>query len=185
MLPALLVAQTKKKHAVSAAFNNARFAWVETIDGSDAFSPAIVPEDRQALEDVEDALNDWKRYVITTRRGDADLVFVIRKGRIVAANLGGTVGSGPGPMGQPAPGQRPLSTPGISGPGISAGVEVGSPDDLLQVRMLNPDCTLGSMIWERQFPNGLNAPQVSLIEQLRKAVEHDYPLNAPPPQPKP
>ncbi len=190
LLPTLLIAQTKKKHAVPAAFSNARYIWVETVDGSDAFTPGIIPDDRQAIGDVEDALQDWKRYVITTRKSDADLVFIVRKGRIAAAKIGGTVGGGSGPLNPPFPGQGPGSGPGASGsgspgPGISGGTEVGSPDDLLQVRLLNSDGTLGAVLWERLFPDGLDAPQVSLVAQLRKAVDHDYPLNAPPSPSKP
>ncbi len=187
LLPTLLAAQTKKKHSVPAAFSNARYAWVEAVSG-DAYTPGLQPDDRQAIADVEDALRDWNRYALTASRHEAELVFVIRKGRLVSGRIGGTVGIGTGPLGQPTPGQRPASDPGASGPagngrGANAEAEAGSPDDLLQVRMLNTDGSLGAVLWERLFPEGLDAPQVALIAQLKKAVEHDYPLNPSPAKP--
>jgi hypothetical protein len=190
LLQIFVVAQTKKKHAVPAVFNNARYAWVETVDGRDVFSPGILPDDRQAISDVEDALREWNRYALTTQRSEAELVFVVRKGRLAAAKVGGTVSGGSRPLNQPLPGQRPASGSGASGPeapepGVVVGAEVGSPDDLLQVRVLNTEGTLGAVLWEHQFPNGLDAPQVSLVAQLKKAVEHDYPLNPSPSTQKP
>lgn len=190
LLPALLAAQSRKKHTVPAAFNNARYVWVEAVNG-DEFNPRIDPDDRQAIADVVDALRNWNRYSLTSHRTEADLIFVVRKGRLATAK----VGISSGPLNQPFPGQRPGSGPGSSGPGASGpgesgpgtavGGEIGTPDDMLEIHQLNSDGTLGALLWERQFPDGLNAPQVSLIAQLKKAVEHDYPLNSPPPPPKP
>lgn len=188
LLPTLLVAQAKKKHTVPAVFNNARYVWVETIDGRDVFSPGLLPEDRQAISDVEDALRSWKRYSLTTQRSQAEIIFVVRKGRLASAKIGGTVSGGSSPRTQPFPGQRSPSGPDASdsrdtAPGVMVGGEVGSPDDLLEVRMLNADGTLGAMLWDRMFPDGLDAPQVSLVAQLKKAVEKDYPMNPPPSKP--
>ena len=183
LLPSILVAQTaKKKPTAPAAFRNARYAWVEAFNG-DEFTPRVIPEDRQAIGDVEDALRDWNRYSLTTSRGEADLVFIVRKGRIATATVGGTAGAGTGPVNRPISSQRPISGPVGNGGGIGVGTEVGSPDDILEVHMLNPDGTLGTLLWERSFPDGLDAPQVSLIAQLKKAVEHDYPQNPPPAKP--
>jgi hypothetical protein len=180
-LPALLAAQSKKKPTVSAAFNHARYVWVEAFNGNE-FNPRIDTDDRQAIGDVENALRDWNRYSLTTTRTEADLVFVVRKGRLATATVGGTVGVGTSPT---FPGQRTGSGPGGPGPGATAGGEVGSPDDMLEVHELNSDGTLGTLLWERQFPDGLVAPQVALIAQLKKAVEHDFPLNPTPPPAKP
>ena len=175
LVPALLSAQTKKGHTVPAAFSNARYAWVESMDG-DIYRPGVLPEDRQAISDVEGSLRDWNRYALTANRSEAELVFIIRKGRLASGKVG--VGLGNPPL-APGPGQRaPIGTTG-SGEGADIGAEGGPPHDLLEVRALNSDGTLGIVLWERSLSDGLDAPQVALIAQLRKAVEKDYPQNPP------
>lgn len=182
LLLTLLDAQTaKKKPTTPAVFRNARYVWVEAFNG-DEFTPRVNPDDRQAIADVEDALRDWNRYSLTASRNEADLVFIVRKGRIATATVGGTVGAGTGPVNRPVSSQRPASGSG-DGRGVEVGTEVGSPDDILEVHMLNTDGTLGTLLWQRSFPDGLDAPQVTLIAQLKKAVEHDYPQNPPPAKP--
>lgn len=86
----------KKKNTLPAMFNTARYVYVQAEDG-DIFKPDLFPEDCQAISDVEDGLRDWNRYVLTINRNEADLVFVVRKGREVAAKVGGTVGAGSQP----------------------------------------------------------------------------------------
>lgn len=155
------------------------------MDG-DAFNPRLLPEDRQAISDVEDALRDWNRYVLTATRREAELVFIIRKGRAVSARIGGSISRGTGPINQPQ--GRSNSDPSAAGPtgpgrGVEVGAEAGPPDDMLEVRMLNPDGTLGTMLWERSLHDGLDEPEVPLLAQLKKAVEHDYPSKTPPAKP--
>jgi hypothetical protein len=78
-------AQSKKKDPdIPALFRQAHYVYVEAVDG-DEFNPRLYPEGRQAIADVGHALQTWKRYVLTIRRQDADLVFVVRKGRLAAA----------------------------------------------------------------------------------------------------
>lgn len=163
-LPLLLSAQAKK-HKLPALFDHARYVWVEAADG-DEFKPGLLPEDRQAIADVEDSIRDWNRYILTARREEADLVFVVRKGRVASATLGGTVGSG-GPIAGP---QR---TPAL---GAKVGTEVGPPDDLLQVCERHTDGTLSGPIWMKSQAGGLDGPDPELFQRLRKAVDEDYPL---------
>jgi len=179
LLPTLLLAQTKKKPTAPAVFGNARYAWVESVDG-DAFRPGLVPEDRQAIADVEDALRAWNRYSLTAQRNEAELLFIVRKGRIASVHVGGTIGT------TPYPGQSPAGGSGSSGQGsggtvrgVNVGGEAGPPDDILEVYMLNSDGSQGTKIWQRSIPDGLNAPQVNLVAELKKAVEKDYPKNPP------
>ena len=171
LLPTLVFAQHKKKHILPAAFNSARYVWVESMDG-DVYSPNLLPADRQAIVDVENALHDWGRYILTTRRSEAELVFVVRTGRAVEGKLGVDVGTqAPGPAGNSYPGQqqRPI------GPGVMTGAEVGPPDDLLQVCQLSDGDRLSSPIWMRSEGDGLSSPNVPLFRDLRKAIERDYP----------
>ena len=75
----LLQAKDKKKTIVPAVFGQARYVYVEAVDGRE-FDPNLYPEDREAIADVRDALADWNRYTLTTEREQADLVIVVRKG---------------------------------------------------------------------------------------------------------
>jgi hypothetical protein len=181
LLPTVALAKTKKPE-VPAVFGNARFVYVESPDG-DLFKPGVYPEDRTAISDVQDALRDWNRYVLTTHREEAELVFVVRKGRLASGQLHGGV-----QIGQPLPpGQMPGHGPGQSGSGDSVGTraEVGPEDDMLEVYMLNPEGKLTGPIWNRSQTDGLNAPQLQLLRQLRDAVERAYPATTAGKQSKP
>jgi hypothetical protein len=166
LLPALAFAQAKKKKkSLPAVFGNAHYVYVLAEEG-DAFQPGLLNEDRQAIYDVQDGIHDWNRYAMTANVEEAELVFVVRKGRIASGKLGGTVGVGTSPY----PGQ-PRTTSG----GGMAGAETGPPDDLLEVKMRNGDGSLSGPIWIRTQPDGLSRPRVPLLQQLREAVERDYP----------
>jgi hypothetical protein len=173
LLPTAAPAQKKtKKPIVPAAFNQAQYVYVEAVDGGE-FDPRLYPEDRQAIADVQAALQDWKRYVLTTRREDADLVIVVRKGRVAEAKGGVVVGTGSGPQGNPSPGQP--RGPAGAGVGVVAGGEVGTPDDLFEIFQRSADSTLGALLWMRTLPGGLDTPQVLLFKQFKDAVERTYP----------
>lgn len=166
-------AKPKKPYKLPAAFNQARYVYVEAEDGQ-VYDPRLDPYDRQAIGDVDDALYKWKRYAVTTRREDADLIFVVRKGRLAAAKAGVQVGPGgpqayPNPQGNPGPRTAPAN-------GIALGGEVGPPDDLLEVYERSPDNSRGAMLWQRSFADGLNPPDLTLLKQLKDAVERDYPV---------
>ncbi len=93
LLPTLAFAQSqnKKKHSIPAVFDNAHYVWVESTDG-DIFTPGLLPADRHAIVDVQNALRNWGRYVLTPDRSDAELIFVVRTGRIAEGKVGGSVG---------------------------------------------------------------------------------------------
>ena len=173
VLLVLGLAQGKpKKPEVPAVFENARYVYVEAMDG-DVFKPGLFPQDRQAIYDVEESLRKWKRYALTTNRNEAELIFVIRKGRLAGAQLHGGISSGPSAQ---APGQT-------RGTEIGARAEVGEPDDRLSVYTQNRG-QRGAMVWDRALDGGLDAPAVLLMQQLRTAVDRSYP-QTPPPVPKP
>lgn len=175
LLPAAALLQAKdKKPSVPAVFAQARYVYVEAIDGQE-FDPNLNPDDRTAIADVRDALGNWKRYVLTTSRSEADVVIVVRKGRAAGANIGITPHHGPlqGGAGQP----------GGIGAGGQIGGEVGPPDDLFEVCSVNTDGNLSNPLWQRSMPDGLAAPKVMLLEQFEEAVDKSYPPQ-PPPAPK-
>lgn len=175
--PAL--AQNKKK-SVPAVFGTARYVWVESMDG-DIYNPNLLPADRQAISDVENAIQNWGRYVLTATRSEAELIFVVRTGRIAEVKAGVSAGdrypagsgsaSNPNPRGNPNPGQQqPVA------PGATLGGEVGPPDDLLEVCQPDgSDTSQGTLVWMRSADGGLASPGVPLFKQLKTAIDHDYP----------
>ena len=178
-----------KKTDVPAVFQNARYVYVESVDG-DVMRPGLYPDDRRAIVDVEDSVRDWNRYTIATRREDADLVFVIRKGRAAAAQLRGNVSVGS----RTQPGQYPNQSPAQGGGsgGVQAGqardgvgteAEVGPDEDLLRVFIKSGDGKLVGPVWTRELDGGLDAPNVQLVQQLKAAVERAYPQTPPAPKP--
>jgi hypothetical protein len=172
VVPALVFAGNKKK--VPAQFGNAKYVYVVSEDG-DIYTPGLLQEDRQAILDVEGAIRDWKRYTLTARLEEAELVFIVRKGRLATGKLGGTIGT-PNPQpGQPGQPQLPGQQRFPNGPGGMAGAEAGPPDDLMEVWTMGPDGKRGARLWFRTQTDGLEAPRVPLLRDLRDAVEKDYP----------
>ena len=184
----LLAAQHKKKPAVSAIFQNARYVYVQAQDG-DITNPRLFPEDRQAISDVEDAIRDWHRYSLAINPSQADLIIIVRKGRLAALQGHGGISAGPHPMPPMAPGGQNPSQNGSQNPSqnqdadqIGGRAEVGPDSDLLRVYGTNPDGKRIGPIWTGEQPDGLGAPDVPLLQQLKSAVENAYP--DPPPQPQ-
>jgi hypothetical protein len=186
LLPTLAPAQKKaKKPSVPEIFDHARYVYVEAVDGQE-FSPGLDPDDRIAIADVRDELQKWGRYNLTIDRNQADLVFVIRKGRLAGAETTGSIGGGgPYPRTGPEGGQLPGRQQRPQGPGFGVGSEVGPPDDLLQVCQLNADGKLSGPLWIRSFAGGLDAPRVALFKQFKDDVEKAYPSAPATPASKP
>jgi hypothetical protein len=187
LIPALGLAQKKtkkQKDDVPAIFQYAHYIYVEAPEG-EAVRPGLYSPDRQAISDVEDALLDWNRYALANRRKEADVVLVVRKGRLANAP------ASPG-VSLPAhlpPGSAPNSGRSPGQPGDTSGVtseaEVGPEDDMLRVYMVNTDGKLQGPLWSRDAKDGLDAPDVALLQMLRAAVERAYPTQPPPPKPTP
>lgn len=174
-----------KKPDVPAVFQAAKYVYVQAEDG-DVLRPGLYPEDRQAIYDVENKIRDWRRYTITINRDEADLVFIVRKGRLAAAQgnvgIGNFPASQPGQSSTPGPDARPVPNQGGISERVGAGAEVGPSDDLLRIFSLSGDKKLIGPVWSRELDRGLDAPGVLLIQQLKDAVEKAYP-QAPPPTP--
>jgi hypothetical protein len=188
LLLAVNIADAKpKKPDVPAVFQTAKYVYVQAEDG-DVLKPSLYPEDRQAIYDVENKIRDWKRYTLTINRNEADLVFIVRKGRLAAAQ--GNVGVGnfpvpqPGQSPVPGPDARPVPNQGGISERAGVGTEVGPSDDLLRVFSLDGDKKrLIGPVWSREIDGGLDAPMVRLVEQLKDAVEKAYPPTPPPSDP--
>ncbi len=57
---------------------NARFVYVTSYDGGE-FNPNILPEDRQAIADVQSALQKWGHFTIVYRLREADMVIAVQR----------------------------------------------------------------------------------------------------------
>ena len=55
---------------------NARFIYVTSYDG-DQFNPNLLPEDRQAIGAVQDALEKWGKFTLVLQANQADIVLVV------------------------------------------------------------------------------------------------------------
>ena len=181
LLPTLVFAQGKKKHTLPEIFNSARYVYVEAVDG-DIYNPGISRADRDAIADMQNALRNWGRYIVTSNRSEAELVFVLRTGRTAEGKLGGG-GSVPGPVPGPVPGSNPNGQPRTGPPGVMLGEEGGTPDDMLQVCTLNEGSRLSAPLWMRMQNDGLASPDLPLLRELRKQVDKDYPITPPPAKP--
>ena len=170
-------AQSKKKDPdIPGLFRQARYVYVEAVDG-DEFNPRLYAEDRQAIADVRQALQAWNRYTLTIRRQDADLVFVVRKGRLAAAKVFAGVHTGARTSVAQTPDQDPNRDPARdpnSGTEVGASGEVGSPDDFLFVDAVSHG-RLGAQIWMQSRRDGLNTPEMPLFKQIKDAVDKAYP----------
>jgi hypothetical protein len=56
---------------------NARYVYVAAYDG-DEFDPNLLPEDRAAIVNTQDALRQWGRFVIVYRAQDADMTLLVQ-----------------------------------------------------------------------------------------------------------
>lgn len=114
----------------------------------------ILPQDREALARVDDELKKWNRYVFTANSEDAELLIVVRTGRLAAANVGVQGGKQNG------------SKVG----GIDYGGEVSSPDDMLTVYIADHGKE-GTLLWRNLQKDGLSGSPPPLFEQFRRDVE--------------
>jgi hypothetical protein len=57
---------------------HARFVYVTSYDGP-PWSGNVLPEDRQAVSDVQDGIMKWGRYTLVYWPGEADLILVVQR----------------------------------------------------------------------------------------------------------
>ena len=56
---------------------NARYVYVTSYDG-DQYSPQLLPDDREAISAVQEAIQKWGRYMVVYRPENADIVIVVQ-----------------------------------------------------------------------------------------------------------
>jgi hypothetical protein len=141
---------------------------------------------RKAQEEVEKALMKWGRFRLSQDASTADLVIAVRKGSDKIANpviKGGPVDTRPGTIEttdsqirigaqQGTPPNGPESGDATSSDGrASPGMEVGSSDDMFEVFRADIYTGHDAPVWRYIAKDGLKAPNVTAVEQFRKAVE--------------
>ena len=145
----------KDKNTFPALIVKAKFVWVTTYFGDDPADSRLKPGDRQALADVQDAIRDWGLYTLVYDRKKADLIILVRKGGAAEARsgIGIHVGS-----------NQPTSMRQVTD------ADAGDPEDVLAVY----DADRGidaAPLWRDRMDDGLNAPEVKLIQELRRKIE--------------
>ncbi|MGC2108794.1 MAG: hypothetical protein WA655_04710 [Candidatus Korobacteraceae bacterium] len=67
---------TAKAPAFPGILANARYVYVASYDG-DQFDPNLLPEDRDAINAVQNAIQEWGKLMIVYRASDADIVILV------------------------------------------------------------------------------------------------------------
>ncbi len=67
---------TAKVTAFPGTLANARYVYVASYDG-DQFDPNLLPEDREAIGAVQDAIQNWGKLTLVYRPSEADIVILV------------------------------------------------------------------------------------------------------------
>ena len=165
-------AKSKKHPYLPETFESAHTVFVESRDG-DITDLQLNPQDRKAILDMQDAVQDWGRYTLSRSRIDADLILVVHKGRVWRDQSATANPAGPHLSTSHAPIQDPADA--------SQGSGNNSPDGLtrekdeLRVYTIQPDGKLKGPIWKDEWDRGLESPNVFLLQRLKGEVEKAYP----------
>jgi hypothetical protein len=176
-------AKSKKHASLPEEFESAHTVFVESRDG-DITDLRLDPEDRNAILDMQDALQDWGRYTLSRSRRDADLILVLHKGRVWRDQSNTASSAGPHLSTSHTPIQDPADA--SQGPGNN-----NSPDGLkrendeLRVYTIQSDGKLKGPIWRDDLERGLNTPSILLLQRLKLEVEKAYPAAPANKQPTP
>src|SRR5580693_5207277 len=67
---------TAKMQAFPGTLANARYIYVASYDG-DQFDPNLLPEDRDAINSVQSAIQDWGKLTIVYEPSQADVMILV------------------------------------------------------------------------------------------------------------
>ena len=161
LLLAASVLQAKEKSDISAVITNATYVFVTTYDG-ELLNPEVKPEDRQAVDDVQKAIEKWGGYKLVYKFQEADLILVVRTGRTLELKGGLQKGTTTGPGAGPG------------GSAQSTSAEAGDPKDILAVYAASEGAQViknSPPLWRNRAANGLRAPEIPLLKQFQSEVE--------------
>jgi hypothetical protein len=63
--------------AIPRTLANARFVYVAAYDG-DQFDPRLLPDDREAIGRVQDAIQKWGKLTVVYRPQEADIILLVQ-----------------------------------------------------------------------------------------------------------
>jgi hypothetical protein len=144
-----------KKPSLPAMIVNARYVYVTGYNGSE-FSPRSFPDDRRAITDVQDSLKKWKKYIVVYKPEDADLILLVRAGRIAGIRPHVTIGG---------------RIPEQERPGLGTDADIGPGEDMLAVYDARGGGVDSAPLWRQLASGGLNPPGLPLLARFRKDVE--------------
>lgn len=165
-----------KKSELVRNITHAKFVMLTTLHGNSLDPAQVPPEDIKAMQATDDAMRRWGRYAIVYTPQEADLIMVVRAGRLTSTRGGiarpDTISIGrvpPSTTGDPS--GLPPPQPGS----VVYGSEVGPSEDMLEIF----DAHLGvngiehasSPLWRKLQAGGLQGKEPPLVSQLRKEVE--------------
>src|SRR5262245_49432815 len=77
LMAAVAASATSTDPAFLSAVKNARFVYVTSYDGNE-FNFNVLPEDRQAIANVQNAVQQWGYYVVVYRPEQADIILAVQ-----------------------------------------------------------------------------------------------------------
>ena len=183
LLVPLADGKNKKKQTLPDYVLNAQTILV--VIHPDAGEPLTNPmANRTAQEDVERAMMKWGRFKLVMDAETADLVVAVRKGHasgptvrnspvddrpVIYQPSGGDV-RGAGQHGRPDLTDPSLGGATDRGPHLSN--EIGSAQDAFEIYRGRVQYPLDSApVWRYMAKDALSGPQVSAIEQFKKAID--------------
>ena len=178
LLFAVGFAQAKSKHpSLPEASETAKTVHVEARDARDITDISVDPDTRNAILDVQDAIEAWGRYTLSRSRHEADLILVVYKGHLTHdPNNTGTLGSIHTPTSRsPIQNQNPADASQSSANDNNSADGFAQEKDELKVYTLDPNNKLKGPIWTSEQIRGLETPNVLLFQRLKQEVEKAYP----------
>jgi hypothetical protein len=135
---------------------HAKYVLVTTYNGPDLTNPKIMPDDRQAVVSVEEAIRKWGQYeVVNGTSQRPDLILLVRKGRVAEVMPAVKIHAGS----DSKPSVQPDSTS-----------DFGDPQDMLAVYEGSSGID-SAPLWRGRQSGGLTPPTMQLVRDFRTAVE--------------
>ncbi len=193
LMAGLLLAKKKEKQVLPDVVLKAQTVFV--VIQPDAKEPLTEPNaNLKAQRAVEEALMKWGRFRLVLDADSADIVVSVQKGTGKAASptiSGGPVDSRPvildtgdgqirvgGQKGHP-PDTTSTTDPGSQDDRVHTGTQVGGGEDMLRLYIGRMDYPLdGVPVWTFSAKDGLKAPDVTAVAELRKVFEESEKIAA-------